>query len=238
VYQKIDITFDFRNDTPLGKDPDAFSSTLRSYHKLLWSKTLPNGECLNLIDSYPKAYLYHKSGLGEFMLNSDAITHSYKNTKRMAHIINQIPAEKIDALFNQGCTIGSYIVFPKNKLNNKQSINQARGTHPKIADRFDLTLECIRLFYSNIENPLKDVFERHSDFFSLFENFKAYVDFFLLQDLVTNDYSTIKYHLRHQSFEEKPLPKNVDEYLEYRENTLSFIKARNQRILSSVCESL
>jgi hypothetical protein len=36
----IDITFDFRLDTPNGKDPDSFSATLRRYHKLLWSKPL------------------------------------------------------------------------------------------------------------------------------------------------------------------------------------------------------
>ena len=233
----IDITFDFRNDTPPGKDPDAFSSTLRAYHRLLWSKSLPNGKYFELVDSHPKTYLYHKSDLGEFMLSSDAITHSYKNTKRMAHIISQIPTEKIDLVYNQGCTIGSYIVFPKNKLKNQQSINQARGINHKIADRFDLTLECIRLFYSNTKNPLTPVLERHSDFFGLFENFKSYVNYFLLQDLVINDYSSIKYHLPHQDFEGNPLPKNVDEYLEYRDNTLSFIKARNQRILSTFCET-
>lgn len=234
----IDITFDFRNDTPPGKDPDAFSPTLRSYHKLLWSKALPNGETFNLTDSQPKTYLYHNTCLGEFMLTSDAITHSYRNTKRMAHIINKIPVEKIDVLFNQGCTIGSYIIFPKNKSKNNQSINQARGCNRKIEDRFDLTLECIRLFYENITNPLTSVFDRHSDFFNLFGNFKEYVDFFLLQDLVTENYSAINYHLRHYSFEYNPLPKNVDEYLEYRKNTLDFIKARNRRILSSYCESI
>ena len=38
----IDITFDFRTDTPTGTDPDALSPTLRSYHKFLWSKPLPD----------------------------------------------------------------------------------------------------------------------------------------------------------------------------------------------------
>ena len=36
----IDSTFDFRSDTPPGKDPDARSPTLRRYHQLLWSKPL------------------------------------------------------------------------------------------------------------------------------------------------------------------------------------------------------
>lgn len=34
---EIDTTFDFRDDTPEGKDPDQYSPTLRRYHKLLWS---------------------------------------------------------------------------------------------------------------------------------------------------------------------------------------------------------
>ena len=34
----IDIAFDFRSDTPAGKDPDAVSPTLRRYHQHLWSK--------------------------------------------------------------------------------------------------------------------------------------------------------------------------------------------------------
>jgi uncharacterized protein DUF6994 len=36
--EAIDVTFDFRSDTPRGRDPDARSPTLRSYHQLLWSK--------------------------------------------------------------------------------------------------------------------------------------------------------------------------------------------------------
>jgi len=56
----------------------------------------------------------------------------------------------------------------------------------------------------------------------------------LLQDLVAKDYSSIKYHLAHQDFDVKPLPQDIDEYLEYWQNTLNFIKARNKRMLNSV----
>ena len=38
----IDTAFDFRTDAN-GKDPDSHSLTLRRYHRLLWSKPLPNG---------------------------------------------------------------------------------------------------------------------------------------------------------------------------------------------------
>ena len=43
LVEMIDINFDFRFDTPPGKDPDTFSPTLRTYHQLLWSKPLPGG---------------------------------------------------------------------------------------------------------------------------------------------------------------------------------------------------
>jgi len=230
----IDTTFDFQSEIGAGRDPDRYSPTLRKYHNKLWNKCLPNGELFELEDTHPKGYLYHQSSLGEYQLTSDAITHSYKNTKRMSHIINEIPTEKTEEIFSQGSTIGSYILFPKNKVKNQHSINQARGCNHKIVDRFDLTLECIRLFYNDLESPLTSVFQRHADFFYLFVNFKGYVDFFLLQDLVASDYSSIKYHLAHQGFETKPLPQDVDEYLEYRQNTLNFIAARNKRILNSV----
>ena len=230
----IDINFNFYSDTPSNKDPDFYSPTLRKYHKFLWSKKLPNGNLFDLSDRKSKVYLYHDSNLGEFFLASDAITHSYKNTKRMYNIINQISSEKIDSFFSIGSTIGGYIIFPSNKINKKMTINQARGINSKIKDRFDLTLECIRLYYNNKESPLYDVLERYSKFFSLFEDFKGYVDFFLLQDLVSSNYASIKFHLKHNCFDESPLPLSVDEYLEYRQNTISFIKNRNNRILEAM----
>ena len=46
---KIDITFNVYTDAN-GGDPDSTSPTLRYYHKMLWSKKLPNGEKLELTD--------------------------------------------------------------------------------------------------------------------------------------------------------------------------------------------
>ena len=59
----IDVTFDFTTDSKGywdgfwtrndglgggGSDPDKASPTLKEYHRLLWSKLLPNGEVMNL----------------------------------------------------------------------------------------------------------------------------------------------------------------------------------------------
>ena len=226
----IDINFDVYSDTPEGKDPDSCSSTLRNYHKFLWSKRLPNKEefCLNL--DTPKL-LHHKSALGEFFLSSDSIGHTYSRVKKMSHIIDEISYEEINDFFSICSTIGAYIIFPAKRINNKMTINGARGVNHKIQDRFDLTLECIRRHYSNQQSPLTDVLERNNNFFQLFSYFKGYVNYFLLQDLVEKDYVAIKFWSNFDNFETAPLPKDKDEYLSYKSELLGFVQARNQRIL-------
>ena len=64
---------------------------------------------------------------------------------------------------------------------------------PSIRDRFDLTLECIRRHYFSERSPLSDVLARYEDFLCLFGSFKGYVEFFLLQDLVSPDYSAVRF---------------------------------------------
>ncbi len=63
----IDTNFNFYSDSN-GGDPDSSSPTLRKYHKILWSKPLPSGKNLTLIDTEIGAYLYHASEIGEFFL--------------------------------------------------------------------------------------------------------------------------------------------------------------------------
>ena len=228
----IDINFNVYSDTPAGKDPDTFSPTLRKYHKFLWSKPLPNGINFNLTDSIPKV-LYHQSDLGEFFLSSDSIGHTYRRVKSMSHIINQIPQQEIDSFFKVCSTIGGYIIFPAKKIDNKMTINGSRGLNRSIIDRFDLTLECIRLHYKNEDNPLSDTLQRYSSFFNLFDSFQGYVDFFLLQDLVAKNYTSIHFCLPFISFKHSPLPVSIDEYRLYKKNMTNFLTARNQRMLNS-----
>ena len=78
----IDTKFNMQSDAR-GGDPDSTSPTLKSYHKILWNKPLPNGKIFELSDSQSGAYLYHNSELGEFFIGSDSITHSYKNQKNL-----------------------------------------------------------------------------------------------------------------------------------------------------------
>ena len=88
----IDTNFDFHADSH-GRDPDVFSLTLKKYHKILWSKPLPNDKLFNLQDNKAGRYLYHKSELGEFILGSDAISHSYKNHKNKQWLTPKFPRQ-------------------------------------------------------------------------------------------------------------------------------------------------
>jgi hypothetical protein len=139
----IDTTFDFRTDTPPGRDPDARSPTLRRYHKKLWSKPLPGGAVFNLIDTTPRVYLHHKSDLGEFYLAADSVIPCFTRERKIAHITRQIPKQELDEFNRIAYTVGGMMVFPGNMVESKMTINAARGCHPRIKDRFDLTVECI-----------------------------------------------------------------------------------------------
>ena len=226
---KIDINFNFYSDTPKGKDPDSYSPTLRSYHKILWSKELPNGSLFKLDDSIPMR-LHHKSELGEFVLSSDSIAHTYSKIKSTTDIIKKIDSEELEKFISLCSTIGGYIIFPSERINNQMTINGARGVNKQIRDRFDLSLECIRRYYKRENSPLNETFERYKQFFNLFDSFEGYVDFFLLQDLVTGDYSSIKYLIPFESFENYPLPNDIEEYKQYKYNLSNFVSSRSQRM--------
>jgi len=221
------MTFNVYTDAN-GGDPDSTSPTLRAYHKFLWNKSLLNGDRFELTDKKSGTYLYHHSGLGEFILGSDAITHSYRNHKRKTWLTQQIQDE-VKELFDTGSTIGAYTLFPNNRVDGKHTINQARGVNSLIDDRFDLTLECIRLFYLGQESPLFDTLLRYKNFFDLFESFEGYYTFFLFDDLIDEN-KKVKFYLPFDNFNTKPTFTEVDDYLTYKNGVMNFIKTRNKRI--------
>lgn len=226
----IDVTFDVRRDTPKGKDPDAHSNTLRRYHRTLWSKPLPSGSPFDLDDTTPGCYLHHKSAAGEFFLSSDSVipTYSYRE-----NILDLTSADELTAFDALGYTIGGMMLFPAFQIDRQWTINQARGCNGLIADRFDLTLECIRRHYCNGSSPLSAVLARYADFFDSFQDFRGYVEFFLLQDLVTPDGSAVQLAVPSSNFDSSPVPSTADEYRAYREASIAFLEARNRRIHGS-----
>ena len=236
----IDVNFDFTTDTPhfwdnywsdeMGKsfsDPDLLSPTLKQYHKILWSKPLPDGECMKLEEGGERDYLvWNNSRYG-----SDSIVASFRyerNRGMIRDVMTRVGDYKsfFETYTRKTYTIGGELIFPK----RKGSINQMRGRNPLICDRFDLTLECIRKYYNHELSPLYDTLSEDKDFFELFVDFKGYVDFFFLQDLVSSDYSSVEFWLGDGDFRPNPLPKTVDDYLLWINNELEFVKKRNTRI--------
>ena len=133
----IDITFDFRSDTPSGKDPDTFSPTLRTYHQLLWSKPLPSGAPFELGVTGPPYYLHHRSELAEFWLSSDTVVPSFR---WLAPIIDQIPEVEREQFMHVGYTIGGPVYIPGHYNTDKSkdfvfwSESWSRRVGPQIND--------------------------------------------------------------------------------------------------------
>lgn len=218
----IDVLFDVQTDSG-GKDPDSASKTLKAYHQLLWSKPLPNGELMELeIEKNTLRW-------NEMWFGSDSITASFLHYRfplkdLVEHSIPNFPEFKKD-YWHKTYTIGGSIIFPMLRW----SMNQARGCSPKICDRWDLTLECIRRYYNRESSPLDSALSKSSEFFKKFVDFKGYVDFFFLQDCVDEDYN-VKLWLETPLFASMPMPKNIDEYKYWIDTQLDFVTRRGQRI--------
>ncbi len=220
--QDIDIWFDVQTDSN-GKDPDSASKTLKAYHQLLWSKTLPNGKMMQL--EIDKGCLRWN----DMWFGCDSITASFLHYRfpMKKYVEEHIPnfAQFKENYWHKTYTIGGSIIFPMHRW----SMNQARGCSVKVCDRWDLTLECIRRFYMGESTPLDTALNKDRNFFELFIDFKGYVDFFLLQDCVDKDYN-VKFNLDTQRFINMPMPKTIDEYFKWIDSQLNFVEKRNKRI--------
>lgn len=221
--KNIDISFDVRTDSN-GKDPDYASPALKSYHQLLWSKPLPNGQFFSL-ETGKDCYLKWKG----IYLGSDSITATFRNgrNKHREEFEQGIPNYPVyeEEVLKKLYTIGGTIIFPQTTW----SMNRARGCHRRICDRWDLTLECIRRFYEGESSPLDKSLDQSKDFFNLFVDFKGYIDFFLLQDCVDEQYK-VKLWLNTPLFISDPLPQDLKAYLAWVDTQLDFAKRRNLRI--------
>ena len=241
----IDVHFDFTSDTTGfwegfwdrreglgagGADPDLKSPMLRRFHKLLWSRKLPNGEMMNLDDGRSRYYLKWN----DIYFGSDSITASFRHTRDrglIQRVQDSIPDYRsyTESYLHHNYTIGGMTILPAIRW----SINQARGCNPRIRDRWDLTLECIRRYYLCEPTPLDSTLSRPTNvhFFKLFVDFKGFVDFFFLQDCVTEDYSKVIMWLDTPLFDTNPIPKTTEEYFDFINKELTFVEQRNKRIM-------
>lgn len=235
----IDVNFDYwrelnpdRNiwEAKGSADPDSKSRHLQQAHQLLWSKPLPSGEIFALKRAQGTQLRWE-----QFRLSSDSITNSYMADSRVKAIVSR-ERDLAEELFRSGCKIGAFILFPANRINRKNTINGARGMSAKVADRIDLTLECIRRHYFRLESPLSDVLSRYAPFFSLFETFDKYVEFWFLNDLV-NAQNQVRFFLPFDNFERNALPVDANEYAQIANHTLRFLASRQKRIESYLKKS-
>ena len=246
---RIDVSTDFTLDTPHywdnfwvdgggigvgGADPDSSSKTLQLYHQIIWSRKLPCGKTMELQRGTGTNYLSWDG----FRFGSDSIIVSFRYMKyryMLDEVMKQVPDYRsfVEDYLHKAYTIGGMMIFPK----HPGSINQAKGTNAKICDRWDLTLECIRRYYAGEASPLSITLKRDKEFFDLFVDFKGLIDFFYLQDCVTDDYDAVHFWIGNGAFDVNPLPKSVDEYLMWIDRQMAFLTKRNNRICADfLCE--
>lgn len=232
---KIDVNFNFTTDTSgfwdgfwdsgLGNhcdncDPDAISKTLKEYHRILWSRKLPNGQVMKLADNGD--YL----GWGDFRFASDILITGQRY-ERIRKVLEDVPNYRqfVEEFVRKAYTIGNFIIWPK----HNNSINQVRGTCPGICDRFDLTLDCIKKYYNGETSELYDVLVGDKKFFDLFVDFNGFVDFFYLGAWVDKEYKVINLSPGNDVLPDNS-PKNSTAYIKYVENALGVIEQRNNDI--------
>ncbi len=242
-------TYDFTEDpslqTPFWKDfwknkingstpcdPDVESKQLQYCHKLAWgNRKLPCGKIFNLKEGDNCELIWEDENM---RFSSDWLINTYIHWKRCYPVLKEIYDKNpscyrnyMENFIRTTYTIGGSIIFPK-RLNG---INQTRGCIDLISDRFDLTLECIRRYYDgNQESPLKEVLNQDKKFFNLFVDFKGYVDFFYLKDLVSEDYKSVKIFFGHSDFKNVAYPRTSQEWNIWAQKAQEFIQKRNARI--------
>jgi uncharacterized protein DUF6994 len=228
---EINVDFCFYEDPDVVSDADRDSHLLRTWHQQLWSKSVPGGGRLMWALEPGSSCLIHDG----IRVSSDTIATTHSNYRHLgaAQLWESLTEDERREYDRAFYTIGGFIIFPT----RPQSVNQSRGTSRSIADRFDLTLECIRQHYlGQSGNPLTAVLTQDASYFRLFgsgaDGFCNFVEFFHLQDLVSD--GSVRWldgwDRRDWSFDRPPLPQTLDAYRRYLANVASFVGSRNDRI--------
>lgn len=226
---KIDTSFNFQAamNNP-NRDADKYSRVLQDYHQALWGKQLPNGDVFQLEKLQRDCLLYYTRN--DMTLSSDRAVPTFSRWKKMQRVISNIPHEELDEFRNLTETIGAITIWPSTRVGGMNTINGERGLNCKVYDRLDITIECIRRYYNDESSPLHATFKRYKSFFDLFVDFRGYVDFFLFQDYVSADYSSVKIAVPFDDFVSTPSPKTKEEYIQYMHHMSELIILRNNHI--------
>jgi hypothetical protein len=245
-------------------DPDAYSPRLRGWHKVLWSNGLTHGGQLDL---QSEGRGLRDVAHGEY-LSSDAAVPVWERWGEVQGFhaetqqrLQDLGRGSIHDLGWRLYDMGGLILFPGHQVNGLWTINQAKGcTRVRIADRLDLTLECIRLYYEFLRiaqkqpaalpdgydriNPLGSVLHRYQPFFDIFESFDRYVDFWLLNDLVVKNEIGLQVDFFRPGGTSEPydftrevaLPVDQYEYCEYLVAADDFVDKRNRRMAQAAAQ--
>jgi hypothetical protein len=227
---RIDTDRDMRADAG-GRDMDIHSPTLRTYHQFLWSRPLPNGTVLKLDASRSRArdYLVTQDGL---VLSSDSLINSMTAWPRMKKALADVPEKEQEAFRQRASSVAATGLWPKRRGPAGQSINQARGLNRQIADRLDLTIECVRRHYAEDESPLTPVLEDAAQFFDLWPDWRTWIRWWLLDDLVDAK-GRIHWFLPFTEFgREQAWPSTSQGWRAYRDRCVEFIDRRAARMTS------
>lgn len=166
---------------------------------------------------------------------------------------SRLSLDEIVAFLKETRKIGGHIFLPtliqlpendKCEKRDVRTLNQAKGM--SLNDRFDLYLLDLNNYYNSGETSksMQPVFDYFSSWFDLFTDFKGYVNFFKLNDFVSDDYTQVINLLTGEYFDKGTkvtqginlLPKDHDGYLAYAQNTVKIIKKRTDLIVDSITE--
>lgn len=236
-------------------DPDSHSRNLQQWHQRLWDRRLADGAGLQLT-SPRRGVLLTDSGIA---LTSDAAVPAWEHWAQVQALKPEtdelVRARGRGSIHQLGWRLydmGCFLLFPGLQIGRQHTINQARGWTLAIADRLDLTLECIRRYYDQLPdasapelpagyeltNPLGPVLHRYRTFFDLFGSFDNYVTFWMLEDLVTDEPGGPQVRFLMPRYESGPydfqresgLPRTARAYSEYLFAADDFVHARNRRL--------
>jgi hypothetical protein len=218
----------YRRDNTF-RDPDSYSERLNEHHRVLWRKCLPSGPLFDLQPGGMRGSLVLTYNGVEY--SSDGlVTSFYFVKKKLGRVRDDVEdPTAMETAMNRAYSIGGFGIWPKGKKANPyMGINTARGTNSLIADRLDLTLECVRRFYIGESSPLAKIFGHHRYFFDLFVDFRSFVEFFLLDDILDGD--DVRFWLPFDGFGQSAYPKSEEQLRSLWAKSGEFLDGRDRRV--------
>ena len=176
------------------KDPDGVSNKLYLDLSLLTNLDYVDGKSKDYVGDYKYKHLLY---------NDLPFTSDYFGVSKYWAQHKALYTEfEVGDFLNVFRTIGGHMIWhsiPKNIGYKKYTINWARGGRDGVYDRVDLTLYGVQCYYLKkdfkFSNTLFEAIKNESNWFDEYgkgeEGFKVFIDSFLLNDFVDNNYDVL-----------------------------------------------